>query len=777
MTKKEEEFLKRLQSIFRVEAEEHVNVLSSSLIELEKYPEIKKAQELIEIIFREAHSLKGAARSVNRNDIESICQKLEGAFAKLKSKQISFTAAHFDIIHKVLNTISGLISGNAVKTNDEYKVLLKQIESITESDTIKQIEKKIIPDTKEETGQLKIQNEKLHASTNFSNKEPVQKMIPEKKEFISAGPVKEISHQSDTVRIQTAALDTLFLQAEQMIQSKIAFNQRFADLKNIYDFIGSWKTQLRKFDTHHFTDSSNQFKELVKWTNEKLDETERNIFSVTHLLENDQRSLGHMIDDHVEYMKKALMLPVSVLIEVFPRLVRELARSQRKEVSLIIHGKETEVDKRILEVLKDPLIHLIRNCIDHGIKCPEEQMKLNKLPYGTISLDFSIIDSRNLEIKISDDGSGIQIEKVISSAIKAGIISKDNAEKMTNQESLSLIFCSGISTSPIITDISGRGLGLAIVQEKVEKLGGTISVASLPDKGTTFRILLPFTISTLRGVMVRSGEHLFIIPSTHVECVVRVNKDNISTVENNDTILIGKEIIVTLKLSDVLGLNDNTHAQSSQKWNTSSSDFIQIVVLVQAEKKIGLKVDEIFGEHQILMKELGKQLIRVQNFSGATVLGTGKVVPVLNASDLLKSALSVVSTVKITEYNKQVDTKIYKILVTDDSITSRSLIKNILETAGYNVVTAVDGIDAFTKALIEDFDLIVSDVDMPRLNGFELTAKIRKEKKLSEMPVILVTALESNEDREHGIDVGANAYIVKSSFDQSNLLEVIKKLL
>jgi two-component system chemotaxis sensor kinase CheA len=199
--------------------------------------------------------------------------------------------------------------------------------------------------------------------------------------------------------------------------------------------------------------------------------------------------------------------------------------------------------------------------------------------------------------------------------------------------------------------------------------------------------------------------------------------------------------------------------------------------LAQGGKKIGFKVDEVFNENQILLKPLGKQLSHVQNISGATVLGSGKVVPVIHVPDLMKSALQTIVSVKESKEKETESERDYKILVIDDSITSRSLIKNIVETAGYIVETEVDGIHAFKKALTGEFDLIVSDVNMPGMNGFELTAKIRKEKKLNGLPVVLVTALESREDREHGIDVGANAYIVKSSFDQSNLLEVIKKLL
>jgi len=759
MDKKEEEFIKRLQGMFQVEAKEHINVLSSGLIELEKKPKSKRSLELIETIFREAHSLKGAARSVSRNDIESICQVLESIFSQLKNKEISLTAAQYDLIHKAIGIISKMLSDTGIKTPDDSKELIKQLQSITEAD---QAEKK----TKKQTTAGKKLSENNTQVAKTINKVSAQ-----------AESVEEGSLQLETIRIQTAKLDPLFLQAEQMIQSKVASAQRTVDLKNIYDFIGSWKAESRKLDTRYSSMSESQLKEIIDWNNQQLSKLEGNVAAVSLNIENDYRLLGRIIDEHLESMKKILMLPIATIIEVFPKLVRDLARSQGKEVELIISGKEIEVDKRILEELKDPLIHLIRNCIDHGIQKPEERLKIKKPSHGTIALNFIAIDSRHLEISISDDGAGINLDKVISAAIKAGIISKDIVEKISAQETLAIIFKSGITTSPLITDISGRGLGLAIVHEKVEKLGGTVSVESKSNMGTTFRLLLPLTLSTFRGVLVRTGEHFFFIPSANVKAAVRVSADNIKTVENRETIALDQEILAIVKLNNALGLNDKPNAPTSQKGITAStSSFVQIVVLKQGDKQIGFKVDEILDEHQILIKELGKQLKSVRNISGAAVLGSGKIVPVINVSNLMKSAVIESKPGLNIGENKAVE-KIYRILVTEDSITSRTLIKDILETAGYQVETAVDGIDGYTKALVGEFDLIVSDVDMPRMNGFELTTKIRNDKKLSELPVVLVTALESREDREHGIDVGANAYIVKSSFDQSNLLDVVRKLI
>jgi two-component system chemotaxis sensor kinase CheA len=756
MDTKDEEFLKRLQATFRVEAEEHIRELTSGLIQLEKAPRTEKTSELIEKIFREAHSLKGASRSVNMKDVESVCQVLENIFGELKYERISLTAEQYDLIHKAIDNISKMISSTGTKIPNDNRELIKQLRSITEV----------------------VQSNKINEENTTAEKKTFEETTtaPSESEIpaIAQSSAEERLLQIETVRIPTAKLDPLFLQAEQLIQSKIASVQRTTEMKILNNFIDSWKKESRKWDYRRSTDNGFQLKEIIDWNNERLSELEIQTTSLIHAVENDQRSLGRMIDDHLEAMKSILMLPVSTMVEGFPKFIRDLARSQGKEAELIVHGKEIEVDKRILEELKDPLIHLIRNCIDHGIKKHAGEKQSSEQSHGKVTLSFNATESRHLEIIISDNGVGVDLDKVRRAAIKADILDKNSLENLNAQETLMLIFQSGVTTSQMITDISGRGLGLAIVREKVEKLGGSVSVESQPDIGTTFRLLLPLTLATFRGVIVRLGEHLYAVPTIHVERAVRVNREEIKTVENKETIMIDGKILTVVNLENVLGISNGNNSASNKK--NDPGEFIQLLILVHAEKRIAFIVDEILEECQILVKELGKQLNRVRNISGATVLGSGKVVPVINVSDLMKSA-GKVSAAKVITSERKTPEKIYKLLVAEDSITSRTLIKNILESAGYLVETSVDGVDAFTKALVGEFDLIVSDVDMPRMNGFELTAKIRKDKKLDELPVVLVTALESREDREHGIDVGANAYIIKSSFDQSNLLEVIQKLL
>ncbi len=763
MEKKDKEFLKHILETFRIEAEEHLKVFSAGLIDLEKNQTEENLVEIIETMFRVVHSLKGAARSVDQKEVESICQPLESVFSALTRKEITLSPFSFDIFYKTVRRLSKLITESGSEKTAANR----------------QLQQELIRHLKEiASGALN--NIHIKATKQHKETEPVESMLVISKDNKTGSyiPQSERPISMETVRIRISKLDPLLLQAEELIQAKLAINQRAKELKEINAGIAGWKTDSLKLKRRRSNTSVELLNELMEGNDLRLNKIENQITSITSSIERDQYSLNSMVDNHLEAMRQVLMLPVSSIVEIFPGMVREISREQNKEIEFVIRGAELEIDKQILEELKDPLIHLIRNSIDHGIGKPQERILHNKPSNGTIILAFTARESGTIEITLSDDGKGINKENLLKAAIKSGNLSGEAAGKLDTKEILSLIYQSGVSTSSIITDISGHGLGLSIVREKVEKLNGRISVETEENIGTTFHILLPMTLATFRGILVRIQEIMFILPTMNVECVMKVEPEEINTVENHETIRIHDQIISVADLGEVLGIPVHKHSGSDKMESGSEkSNQIRIVVLAAGEQRIAFKVDEVLDEQQVLVKGLGKLLRRVRNISGATVLGSGNVVPVLHITDLMTSALRSAEKIKGQIYLEKKADKIKKILVAEDSITARTLIKNILETAGYQVSTAVDGTDAFNRARSDEFDLIVSDVDMPRLNGFELTEKIRNNKKLSKVPVVLVTALESREDRERGIDVGADAYIIKSSFDQGNLLEIIKKLI
>jgi two-component system, chemotaxis family, sensor kinase CheA len=760
---KNDEFLKRLRATFRIEAEEHVRAISSGLIELEKTPAPERCAQVIETIFREAHSLKGAARSVSLNDIESICQPMESIFAALKRREISLNPVPYDLLHQAMDTITQLVAETGEEHLPAFRLrsreLSKKLKDISQGNAHVEKKEEPVPVTAPAAGQDK--------EAKPARDIPAAPQLTVEKPAVMTG----------TVRIPTAKLAPLLLQAEEMITVKTAAHERARVLQEINGEIASWKTELETWKARQSTGP--EWNELLDWNSTRLNALQSRATAVARAAEQDRRAVSRLVDEHLEAVKSVLMLPVGTLVEVLPKLARDLAHTQGKEVELVIQGTEIEIDKRILEELKDPLIHIVRNCVDHGIAKPEERTREGKQPCGTIKITFTAKENRRMEISVSDDGPGVALDKVRAAVSKLGLFTADAVQQLSSQDALQLIFHSGISTIPIITDISGRGLGLAIVREKVEKLGGVVFVESAKDaEGTTFRLVVPMTLATFRGVLVRVDELMCVLPAVNVERTLRVRKEDIRTVENRETIRLNGRILPMARLRDALELPFRKNGSAGPKASGFADvNHMPVIVLASGEKRIAFLVDEVLQEQEVLVKGLGPQLKRVRNIAGATILGAGKVVPVLNVSDLMKSAVRSAAASRKETAAAQAPASTGRVLVAEDSITSRALLKNILETAGYQVATAVDGADALSQVRSGEFDLVVSDVDMPRMNGFELTAKIRADKKLGEMPVVLVTALESREDKERGIESGANAYIVKSSFDQSNLLEVVRRFL
>ena len=767
MAKKNNDFLKKLLATFRVEADEHLKAMSSGLLDLEKTPPGARQTEIIERVFREAHSLKGAARAVNLTQIESVCQSLENVFAALKGKDIAVSPPLFDLLHQTVDALDGLLAVDAGTSQTRLPAVAALMQRLDNA--------------------LKGSLPEPATSAPAVPAPPAE--APTEPAATGVHMLPAPSLVSETVRVSTAKLDAVMRQVEELLSPRLAAGQRVRELRETGATLMAWKKErariqpaLRALERsvaragkgNGAAKEQQGFTRLLEYLDAEnllVKTIEDRLARLRKSAEHDHRALTGMVDSLLYDVKEMHLLPFSSLLEVLPRFVRELARDQGKDVGLATQGSEIEIDRRILEAMKDPLVHMIRNCIDHGIEKPAVRRQKRKPARGTVSIAISQKDGGKVEILVADDGAGIDAAKVKAAACRLGLVSAEETERLGERETLALIFQSGVSTSPIITDVSGRGLGLAIVREKIERLGGTIALETRPDAGTTIRIVLPLTLATFRGVLVRAGDQLFVIPAVSVERVARMTAKDVQTVENRETIPLGGQAVSLVWLGDVL--------EMPRKGVVGGPvDSVWAVVLGLGLARIAFRVDEILGEQEVLVKALGRQLARVRNVAGASVLGTGQVVPVLNVPDLMKSAVKLATAPRPPAIAEQpVEAQKRTILVVEDSITSRSLLKNILESAGYQVATAVDGIDAYTALKTGTFDLVVSDVEMPRMDGFDLTAKVRTDKQLSELPIVLVTALESREHRERGIDVGANAYIVKSSFDQSNLLEVIGRLI
>ena len=748
----DEEFLLKLREAFGIEAGEHLQAMTGELLELEKAPASARSAELVETVFREAHSLKGAARAVNRTDIESVCQALEGVFSQWKRNAAGIAPGSFDVLNRAIDLVTRLLRAADVVTGVAQRAEITAM--------VRDLSGVAVP---------------APAASPSESASAVTPPAPDP-EPLAASEI-ETPHLADTVRIPTEKMDTLLRRAEEMIAVKLTAGRNAAELHGLGGVLGGWRkewTKVRGLTRDGLAGQSPaafaRLAEFLDWNQSYLSSLEKRVRALADAAARDERSTCTLVDELLDDAKRLIMLPFGTLFGLFPKLVRDLSRAQGKEVALSIRGREVEIDKRVLQEMNDPLVHLVRNAIDHGIEKPAARSAANKPAAGALTLAVSQLDGSKVEIIVTDDGAGIDVEKVKASAVRAGTLSQEEAAALGEADALALIFDSGITTSPIITEISGRGLGMAIVREKVEKLDGRITIETVRGAGTTFRIVLPVTLATFKGILVSVAGQVFVVPMAKVERIARVRREDIRAVENRETIVFDAQAVALARLDEVLGLP----AQAR------TGDFAEVIVFGVAEKRIAFVVDAVLNEQEVLVKSIGKPLLRVRNVAGATILASGVPAVILNTADLLRSAVRVAEAggTRFTGTPEPgVKQHVRNILVADDSVTSRMLLKNIIESAGYSVVTAVDGADAITALKSREFDLLVSDVEMPRMDGFELTAKIRADKKLAELPVILVTALGSREHQERGIDVGANAYIVKSSFDRSNLIEVIRKLL
>ena len=763
MSTKNEKFLEQLRATFKVEAEEHLQAITAGLLELEKTPAAEQRRRIVETVFRAAHSLKGAARAVDFTNVESLCQSLEDVFASWRRQEGGHSPAVLDDLHRKLDAIGSALAAPASGRGTPVPAREPSRRSSNRAET----------PTPAPDGEAPDSGRAERMAENIAAAQP-------------AGAPERTS-TGESVRIAVAKLDAQIVAVEEMLAVKLTASQRASDLNELAVRFQAWRNAwsavepaalaLRQvFDRRRDGAGSSAAEpqrliEFFDWSVDFARSLEDKAAALGRTAEQDRRLVGRLVDELLEDSKKLLLLPFSTITASFPKLVRDLCRDQGKEAELAIRGGEVEIDKRVLEEMKDPIIHLLRNSIDHGIEAPERRTQLGKPARGTVTLGVSQVNGNKVELLVSDDGAGIDARQVVAAAITRGVITEEDARQLGEAQAQALVFQPEVSTSPMITRLSGRGLGLDIVREKAERLGGSVSLESRTGAGTSIRVVLPAMLATFHGVLVETAGRLFVVPTIHVERVARVKRDDVQTVEGREAIALDGRAVALVRLAAALELPPLNREGNA----VGETD---VIVLGTGEQRIAFAVDAVIEEREVLVKPLRRPLARVRNIAGATVLASGQVAPILNVADLLKSARKAGSVAARTAAGRTPgEAKPKAILVAEDSITSRMLLKSILEAAGYTVKTAVDGMEAFTLLRTEHIDLVVSDVEMPRLDGFDLTERIRADKKLSELPVVLVTALETREDRERGVDVGADAYIVKSSFDESDLLEAIRRLI
>ncbi|MBN8466871.1 hybrid sensor histidine kinase/response regulator [Corallococcus exiguus] len=564
------------------------------------------------------------------------------------------------------------------------------------------------------------------------------------------------------VRVSVKTLDSLALQVEHLVSGRSQQGRRTEGFRSLTDQAHEVLLHLERAASQLAMSGGGSALEplrtgvgLMRTMQKRLLEHAKE----AHRDGEQQSLIGQVIRDDLRDLR---MVPASQVLEPLRRTVRETAARLGKEVALELGGTDVRLDRRIVDALKDPLVHLVRNAIDHGLEMPAERKAAGKPETGRLVVRVEARGTR-VGVIVEDDGAGLDPVRVRATAVRRGLMNQEAADKLTDAQAARLIFQPGFSTRDEVTSTSGRGVGLDVVLATAQRLQGSADVEYTPGKGTRFIVDLPLTLAAALGLLVRTGTTVTAIPSDTVKRVLRLDADDVGTVAGRVVARLDGEQLTFLSLSEAIGLPRMPLALESGRRQTA-------VLLSLGEERVLYAIDEVVGQQELVVRALGKHLRDVTHLAGAAVLDDGRVVPVLNAPELLRAA-------KPDTRTSSGESKLPRILVCDDSLTTRFAMKSLLEIAGYPVVTASDGEEAWQVLERVHCHLVVSDWQMPRLDGVGLARRIKGHPMFRRTPIILVTSLDSNEDRAAGLEAGADGYLVKREVERGKLLELVRQLL
>lgn len=689
-----------LRELFKTECEEHHQQLEAALLRLEQSPGEK---EMLELAFREAHSIKGAARMLGLISIQVVANTLEESLNTARRGLSALTSVQITEMLKSLENIRGLVE-EAVGASPQKSAPAEH-----------QAPPASVPE------------------------QPAVAAAPQDVPEPAATAFSGQRFQIDSVRVDTRQLDDLMKHVGELVVTRTRVTNRLGEIDELMEKIGLLQRGLP-----------------FEFVEQTLAEIRMSHSEDASRLE----ALSNVLESNIRRIR---LLPLTNLLKLFPRMVRDLANEQGKEIDFVLEGEDTPADKRILEEMKDPLMHMLRNSVDHGIETPEQRKAAGKLPRGRILVRASQATDSVL-IEISDDGAGLDVAAIRQVALQRKIVDEDTLQNMSESEIKALIFSPGFSTKRFVTDVSGRGVGMDVVRTNVERLKGSLSVSSEPGQGTTVSISLPVTLATMRILLFKVNGYYYGLSADSVSQCRYVSPAAIFSLKGRSVVL-HRGLPVSV-------------AQLSELFNTPQSlsgDAYPCIFLNAGHQSFAILVDEVVDEQEVVLRPQLRMLQGIRVVLGTAILSSGDICTVLNPIELMQMLprLGPARSSHAPEHAKE-HKKL--ILLAEDSITIRAHETRIMEAAGYEVVAAVDGQDALSKLATRPFDALVSDINMPIMDGLELAEKIRALPQYADMPIILVTSLASDEDKRRGLEVGANAYITKPEFDQTILLECIERL-
>ncbi|GAA6831786.1 chemotaxis histidine kinase/response regulator CheAY2 [Helicobacter pylori] len=800
--------LQEIMEDFLIEAFEMNEQLDQDLVELEHNPE---DLDLLNRIFRVAHTIKGSSSFLNLNILTHLTHNMEDVLNRARKGEIKITPDIMDVVLRsidLMKTLLVTIRDTGSDTNNgkenEIEEAVKQLQAITSQNLEgakegtkeapkKENEKEAKKEAKEENTEENQENKaKAPTAENSASDNPladepdldyanmsaeeveaeIERLLNKRQEADKerraqkkqeAKPKQEVAPKAETPKTETPKAPKTETKAKAKADTE----------ENKAPSIGVEQTV--RVDVRRLDHLMNLIGELVLGKNRLIriyGDVEERYDGEKFLEELNQvvSSISAVTTDLQLAVMKTRMQPVGKVFNKFPRMVRDLSRELGKSIELIIEGEETELDKSIVEEIGDPLIHIIRNSCDHGIEPLEERRKLNKPETGKVQLS-AYNEGNHIVIKISDDGKGLDPVMLKEKAIEKGVISERDAEGMSDREAFNLIFKPGFSTAKVVSNVSGRGVGMDVVKTNIEKLNGIIEIDSEVGVGTTQKLKIPLTLAIIQALLVGVQEEYYAIPLSSVLETVRISQDEIYTVDGKSVLRLRDEVLSLVRLSDIFKVDAILESNSD----------VYVVIIGLADQKIGVIVDYLIGQEEVVIKSLGYYLKNTRGIAGATVRGDGKITLIVDVGAMMDMAKSIKVNIT-TLMNESENTKSknspsdYVVLAIDDSSTDRAIIRKCLKPLGITLLEASNGLEGLEMLKNGDKtpDAILVDIEMPKMDGYTFASEVRKYNKFKNLPLIAVTSRVTKTDRMRGVESGMTEYITKP-YSGEYLTTVVKR--
>ncbi len=741
MTRLDPNLMRQLLETFRIQLGERLQAITDGLLALERTADADEHGRLLEAMFRDAHNVKGAARGVGLENSAELAHALESLFATLKRVRERPAEHLVNLCLAAIDALPPLVEAEATGQpgDGQAHALMQRLRAALATPA-------------SETGAS-------GAPTPTSNPAPPAALTP---------PPAPIAG-GDSIRLPVQRLDRIADLAEELQTAKIRLDDHYQASRRLQEISSQLLPLLERLGgdggptARRAAPDAEQMAECLDLAAE-LDELAGSLRIAIRATVSHLRPLASALRDDARGLR---MAPASTVLAPMSRGLRDIGQRLGKQVELTTSGERIEMDRAILDALRDPLTHLLRNAIDHGIEAPAVRRARGKPDSGRIGIHLSH-EGGMVRIAIEDDGAGIDPQALRAEAVRRGIVGAGELAAMSQTELLDLIFRPGFSTRGQVSEISGRGVGLDVVRVNLQTLNGRVTVDSTPGEGTRFLLSVPLTLAGDHGLFVQAAGQVFALPSQFVSRILELGPDDVFELEASQVVHLDGEPVPLRDLATLLALREPA---------PETGDRVAVVAINRGWLRAALRVDQVIGEREMVVKPLAPPLAGHRFVAGGTPGRDGNTVLVLEAADLLDAALGDEGAGPVLARREpDSDRPAPRILVVDDSITTRTLEESILVGAGYRVRTATDGEAAWEILRNERFDLVLTDVEMPGMDGFELTRRIKQEARLADLPVVIVTSLGSEADRRRGMEVNADAYIVKSSFESRELLEVVGQL-